>query len=640
MACAAAGLHRQLLSGTLNGFRFFPAMRPSSRTIFSVLATASIAAFFWRFTAPSLDQYFSPDDCMNLYRSWANPLSALAKANLLFFLNSVFFRPFVSVWYRCIYYFAGFNPVPFHVSILMVLAANIWLTYAVCRRLTGSREIGAVAALLVSYHPKFIRLYFDTGYAYDVICYFFYFAALLLYLRVRQQSRPFRVWEWVAFFSLYICALNSKELAVTLPVFMGIYELLYSSIPLRPVREVLRWLGREGKPLVAAVLVTLVFVLGRGLDKRYSLLAIGPYQPVFTWARFMETSRTFLNNLLIARHPEVSDGLLLALWLAMLAIAWITRSRPLRFAWLFVMLSPIPVAFIFPRGPAQYYIPLFGWVLYTATVLVRGTAYLWRWLPGPRTRIVPALRAPVLFVIIVLLLLHYYRRPSVNELAWQTLEPDLDQSIVQQLHLLRPQLQHGSQVIFLDDPFPPDDGYRMIYLARLSYHDPSLLVSRTKTMPRPPGSQEIASYDYVFDYRFGRFFTSVQPRPQGLEPVLTFEWGQPAVFHYGDFTRVTRRHPAHPGEVVIAQAKDLGETKPSVPVGQAFPKDPLLDVVSPVRVRVGGQTVDVIRKMGWPELVNTFRIDFCIPNSVRPGEVAVEITASNVTGPRVTIPVQ
>ena len=46
---------------------------------------------------------------MNLYRSWYFPLAALFKANILFFLPSDFIRPMGSVWYRAIYFFAGFH---------------------------------------------------------------------------------------------------------------------------------------------------------------------------------------------------------------------------------------------------------------------------------------------------------------------------------------------------------------------------------------------------------------------------------------------------------------------------------------------------------------------------------------------------
>ncbi len=605
---------------------------PSARVrrVMPILAAVCIAAFFLRFTAPALRWYFSADDSMNLYRSWHWPLGTLFKANFIFFLNSPFYRPFVSAWYRSIYYFAGFNPVPFHIFILLIVMANIWLTYAIGRRLTGSREIGALAALLISYHPSFGSLYFDTGFAYDVICFFFYFSAFLLYLRLRARARALRLWQWIAFLVLYVCALNSKEMAATLPACLVIYELLYGDVPITSARKLGRWLRSEGGLLVAATLITLIFVIGRGLDRHDSLLSIQPYVPVFTWDRFMTTSRNFPTGLFI-RRQAMSAGLLLAIWFAMLVTAWLSKSRTLRFAWLFLMLSPLPIAFIDPRSPAQYYIPFFGWVFYAATALVGLTQFLW---PNPRS--FSWLRAPALFLIVGFLLLHYYRQPWRDDLDAISLEPEQQRSVVAQLHTLQPALKHGSRILFLNDPF--DDHYRMLYLVQLSYRDLSLNVDSAKFMEAAPNAKQIASYDYIFDYHLGRFYTSAQPRPNGPEPVITMEYGQPDVFH-SDFKRVTRLRPARPGELVISMVKDLGGTNPKIPAGQPFPQDPLLDVAAPVSVRVGGQPVEVLRKIGWPLRVNTYRVDFQIPKDVGPGEVNVEITASSVRGPAVAVPV-
>jgi len=105
-----------------------------------------LAVYFFRLTRASLHVYFTPDDLMNLYRSWIFSAGRLLKANLLFFLNSDFGRPMGSLWYRVIIDFAGFDPLWFHASNLGILAANIWLTYVVARRLAGSREIAALTA--------------------------------------------------------------------------------------------------------------------------------------------------------------------------------------------------------------------------------------------------------------------------------------------------------------------------------------------------------------------------------------------------------------------------------------------------------------------------------------------------------------
>src|SRR5579871_668528 len=197
---------------------------PHAGRRFKVFAALLIAVYFFLLTKDSLRAYFSPDDSMNLYRSWIYPAGQLVKANLLFFETSPFFRPMGSAWYRAIYHFAGFNAVPFHAANLLILAANIFLTYAVARRLSGSVEAGTLTALLGCYHTAFAWLYFDTGYVYDVLCYFFYFSVFLVYLRTRQQNEIPRTGILTACSLLYICALNSKEMAITLPGFLAIYE--------------------------------------------------------------------------------------------------------------------------------------------------------------------------------------------------------------------------------------------------------------------------------------------------------------------------------------------------------------------------------------------------------------------------------
>jgi hypothetical protein len=191
--------------------------------IFSIVTPLFIAAYFFWFTKDTLHSYFNSDDCMTLYRAWSNSAGALWKANLLFFVNSPFYRPMTCVWYRLIYDFAGFNPVPFHVASMALLAANVWFTYCATRRLSGSREAGALAALLISFHGKFASLNYDTAYSYDVTCFFFYFSTVVFYLRIRSRGQPLRWPHLIVLSALYICALNCKELAATMPVFLVLY---------------------------------------------------------------------------------------------------------------------------------------------------------------------------------------------------------------------------------------------------------------------------------------------------------------------------------------------------------------------------------------------------------------------------------
>lgn len=197
---------------------------------------------------------------------------------------------------------AGFNPVPFVVLTLLVLAANIWLTYSVVRRLTDSREVGALAALLIAYHRSFASLYFDLGYTYDVLCYFFYFSALVFYIRIRSLGRPLNWLQLIACSALYICALSAKEMAITLPVVLLIYEWFYLRPPLH---KLWRWPVTDGRRVLVIGLLTLAFVIGHSVGN--GLLANVAYQPVFTWTSLMATSRNFLHELFF-RTDTVSTG--------------------------------------------------------------------------------------------------------------------------------------------------------------------------------------------------------------------------------------------------------------------------------------------------------------------------------------------
>lgn len=498
--------------------RAAPDMRRVDRCLFAAGALL-LAVYFFRLTRASLHVYFTPDDLMNLYRSWIYSAGLLVKANLLFFLNSDFGRPMGSLWYRLIFDFAGFHSFWFHASNLAILSANIWLTYAVARRLAGSREIAALTALAMAYQYRLGWLYFDTGFIYDVLCYFFLFAALALYLHARERSRdregavgtviPERIlgpWQWAALFALYICALNSKEMAVMLPAFLGTYELLYH--PPRAWRSatLYRWLLREGRATLLTGAVALLFVVGRSIGSQ-ALTQNAAYRPSFTWTQFMLTSRHFAGDIL--GMPDRPAWEVLLLWTALAVIAWAARSRALGFAWLFLMLSPLPIAFILPRGAAQYYVCLFGWMLYAAVLLVRLATLLTRDVQLPEWWLARA-RGAALFVVSMLILYSAYKPLGYDRITSASLEAPENRNTVYQLHAAAPSIRHGSRLLFLNDPIRPD-WYNLIFIVQLSYADPSLRVFRVKEMKQPQTDPEIASYDYVFDYHDGRFFALKQP---------------------------------------------------------------------------------------------------------------------------------
>jgi hypothetical protein len=408
-------------------------------------------------------------------------------ANLVFFRSSPIYRPLAGVWYATIFHFAGFHPRPFHIAYAAIFLLNIFSTYSVARRLSGSRETGAVTALLGSYCPPLAPLFLDTAYVYDALCYSFYFAVMLLYIRARDRGRRLTRWELVGCCLLYICALNSKEMAVTLPLALLLYELLYH-------REVLASRG-----ILVTGLVTLVFVIGRAQGSE-SLLRMSAYRPHFTVAQFLATSRNFFDYTFF----HVTTYSLLTIWAVLFAIAWLSGSRVLRFAWSFLMISPLPVAFIVPRGPSQYYIPWFGWVLFAGAAIVESLKHLTR-----NVRLAPEIlarvRGGILVSVLACILFPCYRNAGWQNATSVALEAPVIRDTVAQLHALHPQFPPHSRLLFRGDPFPPN-WWTLTFLIKESYRDDSLEVYRLKQEGAPADKRQ--AYDYVFDYREGWYFDS------------------------------------------------------------------------------------------------------------------------------------
>ena len=106
---------------------------------------------------------------------------------------------------------------------------------------------------------------------------------------------------------------------------------------------------------------------------------------------------------------------------------------------------------------------------------------------------------------------------------------------------------------------------------------------------------------------------------------------------------MTTAKPAKAGEVLITMATGLGPTRPGVDPGQPFPPypaNPLLVVNSPVDVTVNGQSVGTINAIGWPRLVDTYRVDFQVPVGTPAGTAAIQLSAAWIVGPSVNIPIQ
>ena len=161
-------------------------------------------------------------------------------------------------------------------------------------------------------------------------------------------------------------ALNCKEMAVTLPVIVLIYEFLKSA-GWTDWKAFLRWIRTCAAPSLIAGLLTVFYIYGK-IHGSGSLASLDPYRPKYSWHNFTASNAEFVSQLLFAGHTIAPIALLLV-WALVFIITFLRRDRTLQLMAFWVVIVPLPVAFIVPvRGDASLYLLLFGWAMIFAKV--------------------------------------------------------------------------------------------------------------------------------------------------------------------------------------------------------------------------------------------------------------------------------
>src|SRR5439155_12447555 len=96
---------------------------------------------------------------------------------------------------------------------------------------------------------------------------------------------------------LYICALNSKEMAVSLPVIVLIYELLKSS-RWASWNAFLSWTRLDAAPALIGGAITAFYVYSK-IGGTASTTISESYRPIYSWHNFVTSNARFVGELYI-----------------------------------------------------------------------------------------------------------------------------------------------------------------------------------------------------------------------------------------------------------------------------------------------------------------------------------------------------
>ena len=265
----------------------------------------------------------------------------------------------------------GMRPGGYHLTSLLLHAANAVLVYFLARRVLArggacaSADAAALpaafAAVLFAVHPLRVESVVWVTERRDVLSLLFFLASVLAYLRAADIGGASRKWYWLSV-ALFLGALLSKATAMTLPAALFILE-LYPLARL-PAEEgwwsaAARRLYRGLLPFVllsaASVILSLVALHPPTQLRMDQKLAVSAYSlSLYLWKSLVPLRLSPLYEMPQQVHPLdlvfVGSYLLV---IGVTALAWSNRRRwpGINAAWLAFVAISLPMLGVVQNGP-------------------------------------------------------------------------------------------------------------------------------------------------------------------------------------------------------------------------------------------------------------------------------------------------
>jgi hypothetical protein len=438
------------------------------------VAALAVAVYFALAAWPGLLSGFNHDDLMNMTFALRSGWSKILLGNIAFF--STEYRPLGALFYYTLYETVGLIPLPFRIVGISLLALNLWLAWKLARTLTGSLEAAFCTTLPLVWHGNFGPLFFGSGNIYDVLGFTFYFAALLFHASRRKAGR-LSLRALCVLGVLHICALNSKEFTATIPVLILSYELLFQGL------RRLDW-----RAVSVTVVLSGIYTAGKVLGSD-SLVSHPAYKPRLSIDAYLASLQSIQNDFLYqtAWASPATAAVFVAL---MIGLSALLRNKVMLFGAALMLIGPLPVMLIAPRGLAGHYLTIGGFALWFGVLF---DECLQRFLRSIRAAAWERSYVSV-FALIALFAWHVKTHlPEVQfqqEQFWITARP-IEQALASMKKHPEWWSRRDARILFISDPFGDTSQWASAFIANLLSHNPNLPVFNR--------AQVAASADATFD---------------------------------------------------------------------------------------------------------------------------------------------
>ena len=172
-----------------------------------------------------------------LIKSLGN-LAKLFQKDYLLLSGELSYRPIVTLSYFIDYAIWQLNPLGYHLTNIILHTVNVFLFYCLIKSISKKRIVSILATLLFISHPILTETVNAVCYREDILASIFFLLAFICFLKIRvpfsekgnslQQTNT----RFIPYYTLscisYCLALFSKEMAITLPILLILFDLLHA----------------------------------------------------------------------------------------------------------------------------------------------------------------------------------------------------------------------------------------------------------------------------------------------------------------------------------------------------------------------------------------------------------------------------
>ncbi|HHT9107729.1 MAG TPA: tetratricopeptide repeat protein [Candidatus Wunengus sp. YC63] len=156
-------------------------------------------------------------------RHWSN-LPDIFTSKYFVLSAELTYRPVVTLSYFIDYTFWHLNPLGYHLTNILLHAINSVLVFIFGFRVFKNRTTALISTMFFSSYPLFSEVVNAVGFREDLLAFMFFILAFICYLKANQ--RRYILYHAMSLFC-YFLSLFSKEMAITLPVLIVLYDVVF-----------------------------------------------------------------------------------------------------------------------------------------------------------------------------------------------------------------------------------------------------------------------------------------------------------------------------------------------------------------------------------------------------------------------------